>query len=197
MRNFADVVRLFVALLTLMAPRPQALGQAVADLSDSSYAVLSAYFRTQLTGKNSWDDIRVGRPGSVVAPMTMRWRVPLATHDRKWLKRDLKGIQDATITSFETCADSSVPVSSRFSLPTPYIIATEDDISSVAKLYAKYPKTWGFVSFSCVGINEEQTQALFFVERDKYRCGVGKFVFMEKNRSGEWQFKADLVRWIS
>jgi hypothetical protein len=193
----ARLIALFVFALTLFSA---ALAQAPlhsTELNDFAYSVLSTYFRIQLAGKNSSDDIRIGQPGSVLAPMTMRWRVPLPADDKDWLKRDLKGIDGTTIASFEMCADTSVSVRSQFSLPTPYVIARKDEISSVAKLYTKYPKTWGVVRFSCVGTNPEQNQALFFIERDKCHCGVGKFVFLEKNRAGDWEFKAELVRWIS
>ena len=197
MRTFCGSVLSLAILMAVPAAVAQVTSQSSGGLSDVAYSVLSAYLRTQLAGGNAWDDIRVGRPGSVLSPRTMRWKVPLTANDKQWMRRDLRGVRDETIASFEECADSSVPIAAQFSLPAPYQIASENEIESVAKLYARYPKTLGFVQFSCVGINAAQSQALFFVERLKCRCAVGKFVLMEKNVAGGWGFKAQLVRWIS
>ncbi len=166
-------------------------------MTDEAYSVISAYLRGQLAGKNGVDDIRVGESGSVLAPETKRWKTPqLGADERIWMKRELQGLQDQTLDSLEACSGTSFPFRSQLSLPVAYQVASLEEISSIEKLYAKYPKARGYVQFSCVGINTSKTQALFFVERNMCHCAVGKFVMLEKNNSGEWEIKHEMLRWI-
>jgi len=167
------------------------------DLKPAAYDALSAFLQVQLDGKTSWDDIRVGQPGSVIAPTTMRWKTPIALDERSWMKRELKGLEDDTLDAFERCATTSLAVTPKFSLSVSYKIASPDEISSVEKLYATYPKTWGYIRVSCVAFNASESQALFFLEREMCRCAVGKFVLMKKDASGKWLIAGQMVRWIS
>lgn len=168
-------------------------------LSDEAYTVISAFLRTQLSRKNGPDNIRVGNHGSVIAPETMAWKEPITAHDRQWMKRELKGLRDETISSFQHCAVNAVPFEYRLTLPVEYHVASTEEASSIEELYANhsYPNTWGLLRFSCIGWNTSETQALFFFERTMCRCGVGKFVLMEKKAAGSWDVKAEMMRWIS
>jgi hypothetical protein len=187
------------ALLLLIAS--VALGQSAGEtgLSDNAYTVISVFLRTQLSRKNDADAIRIGYMGSVIAPETLNWKVPISAQDKSWMKRELSGIGDDTLASFERCAAVSVPFGSRLSLPLEYQIVTPEESRSLNKLYAKipYPKRRGLLRFSCVGWNTAETQALFFVERTFCRCGVGKFILMEKTEAQNWIIKAEMLRWIA
>jgi hypothetical protein len=112
------------------------------------------------------------------------------------MKRELPNLRDETIASLQTCASQSYSVGS-LAVPVSYHTATQQQMKSAEKLYAAYPKTWGLVQFSCVGFDMSSQQALFFVERVMCRCGVGKFVLMEKSASGEWVIAGEVMRWIA
>lgn len=192
-----------IRITALMLSIPiAALGQNASlrplDLTDKAYTVISAFLRVQLAVKNSWGDIRVGTPGSVIAPETMPWKEAISPQYKRWMKHNMKGLRNDTIADFQRCAASSVPFGHRLSLPVEYQIATQEEAGSVEKLYANHPvhDTFGLLQFSCVGWDTSETQALFLFERTKCHCGVSQFVLMEKNTAGEWETKAVMMRWI-
>ena len=167
------------------------------EISGRDYAILSDFLRIQLEGKNGTDDIRVGSKGSVVAPFTDTFLKPLDTERREWMKKDLKGLTSDTLESFKSCAAERMVIKPRFDLPVEYAIALPEEIKDIKTLYARYPQTNGYVQFSCLGVNSYRTQALFYLERLMSNAAVGKWVLMEKNQSGHWIVKHQLVTWIS
>lgn len=193
------IASVVIVVTFLLCARADDTGNSRKTLGERDYRIFSAFLREQLAGKNSVDDIRVGQPGSVIAPETIPWIKPMTADERQWIKRELKGIQDDTLTSFEGCAALPVSFEARLSLPIEYHIASREDASSVERFYAKYPsgKTWGLLRLSCVGWNASETQVLFYLERTMCHCAIGKFVMMEKNSFGVWVTKGQMLRWIS
>jgi hypothetical protein len=167
------------------------------EISGRDYVVLSDFLRAQLEGKNGPDDIRVGLKGSVVAPFTVAFLKPLDTELRAWMKRDLKGLTPDTLESFERCAAEQMVIRHRFDLPLEYELALPEETKDGKLLYAHHPHTNGFVQFSCLGVNSSGTQALFYLERLISDAAVGKWVLMEKDQSGKWVAKHELVTWIA
>jgi hypothetical protein len=82
-------------------------------------------------------------------------------------------------------------------LPLEYELALPEETKDGKLLYAHHPHTNGFVQFSCLGVNSSGTQALFYLERLISDAAVGKWVLMEKDQSGKWVAKHELVTWIA
>jgi hypothetical protein len=193
-------MRVGIVLVALMVTWSNAVGQNHSPsppLSDNEYSVFSAFLMAQFHPKLDSDALRVGTPGSVLAPSTLPWTLPISQDDRKAMEKVLTGLEETTLEGFEGCSTGSKPFTRRLSIPVAYQIASPEQISSVENLLAAFPKTWGYIRFSCAGFNLLHTQALFFVEREMCRGAVGKFILMEKNASGNWLIKGQMLRWIS
>jgi hypothetical protein len=193
-------VRAGIAIVALIVTCSSALGQnhsSSQSLSENEYSVFSAFLIAQFHPKLSADDLRVGVPGSVLAPSTLPWASPISRGERKAMEKVLIGLEGTTLEDFEGCSTSSKSFTRKLSIPVAYQIASPEQISSVVNLLASFPSTWGYIRFSCAGFNPSHTQALFFVEREMCRGAVGKFVLMEKEASGNWLIKGQLLRWIS
>lgn len=184
-------------LLLLLAAVSCVSARSPQEVSGRDYAILSDFLRTQLEGKNGADDIRVGPKGSVVAPFTNVFLKPLDTEQREWMKRDLKGLKSDTLESFERCAAEQLVIRHRLDLAVEYAIALPDEIKDRKMLYARHPRTNGYLQFSCLGVDSSGIQALFYLERLKTEAAVGKWVLMEKDPSGHWVVKHQLVTWIA
>ena len=192
------IVRRHLLLLSLLL-LAASCGSAFApvELSERDYAVLSDFLRSQLKRANGVNDIRVGAKGSVVAPLTMPFLTPLEKERRDWPLRGFKGVKSDTIESFKQCAEKQMVVRHRFDLTVEYKVALPEETKDIEALYAAYPRTIGYVQFSCVGVNSSGTQALFFLERLMTRYGVGKWILMERVPPSDWVIKHEFVRWIS
>lgn len=184
---------LVACFLALFQP---GLGQ-MTTISQRDYQIYSAFLQTQEDLKKAGNHIVAGERGSVIAPTTLTFKRPLPGKERIWIKREMKGIGDATLDAFDSCSKSSSLVQHKFDVSQNYEIAAVAEVGKAQALYAAHPKTWGYIEFSCVGMNQSQSQALFFVERLMCRCAVGEYVFMLKGTDGRWKLKGELVTWIA
>ena len=174
------------------------MGQ-VLEISTRDYAVLSDFLRAQLDGENFF---RTGPKSSVIALLTDANLKHLAIREGDWMKSRLELASD-TLADSEQCADRKMAITKRFDLPVEYQIAlpeaTSDikdmDVKGIRALYAHYPGTNGVIQFSCVGVNASHTQALFFVQRNG-RAPNGRWILMQKNASGKWILKSELIKWM-
>ena len=167
------------------------------SLSDNEYSVFSAFLIAQFHPKLNADELRVGVPGSVLAPSTLPWTSPISQEERTAMAKVLRGLERTTLEDFEGCSAASKPFTRKLSIPVAYQIASPEQISSVENLLGAFPKTWGYIRFSCAGFNPSHSQALFFVEREMCRDAVGKFVLMAKDATGNWLIKGQMLHWIS
>ena len=161
-------------------------------LTNTDYQVLSSFFKDQKVLR-----IGSGRGSSILAPTTAIFVIPIPIEEQKWMKRELKGLEDDTLAAFHGCMPRSAAVASRFTVAEPYHIGTFEEVDDSGKLYAHYPHTNGFVRFSCVAYSATRPQALFWIERSMTDSAVGMFVLMEKKPGGEWVVAGEMVRWIS
>jgi hypothetical protein len=185
-----------VAFLVSIISCCLAFGQT-GEMSATDYAILSGFLRTQ-PGRAG--DIHVGTEGSLIAPSTNEFikpLKPLGAGARDWMQSKLRGLTADTIESFEKCVAEPRVFGRRFDLPEEYEIALPEEIEDIATLYVHHPKASGYVHFSCVGVNQSGTQALFFLERWVHRFpDLGEWILMERDGSGNWVFKDKLVKWI-
>ena len=122
------------------------------------------------------------------------------------MKTRLTGLTSETLADFESCADQRMLVAKKFDLTIDYQIVLPEEATSITDikdmddkqmkaLYAHYPGVNGVIQFSCLGVNSTETQALFFVERNG-RAPTGRWILMEKNQSGSWVLKSELIKWM-
>jgi hypothetical protein len=107
------------------------------------------------------------------------------------------GVASETIESFEGCAGRQMKVDHNFNLPLKYEVALPGETKDIKMLYEHHPHTHGYLGFTCVGVNRSGSQALFSVERLMTHSAVGKWIVMEKDPSGNWVVKGELVTWIA
>ena len=166
----------------------------IQEISETDYAVLSGFLRTQ-PGKRG--DIHLGIGGSLVAPLTNVFIKPLNEGERAGLRARWQGLAADTIESFQNCIAKPMAIGHRLDLPDEYEIAAPEDIKDIKALYAHHPKANGYVHFSCVGVGRTGTQALFFLERWVHRFpDEGAWILMERDASGNWVLKDMFVKWI-
>ena len=186
------ILLLAFALPTLLGPRVLAQSQ---EASSADYDVYSAFLNTQLAGHNGIDDLRIGDRAGVLAPVTITFTAS-SLLQRQDMKHRLRGLQDSTLDSFEKCRSDSLSVSKSFSINVPYDVASRDDVVSVETFISRYPENHCLIYFSCVGFNQNDTQALFVTERGLCHSGVQEHILMKKGPSGTWQLQDVSVDWI-
>jgi hypothetical protein len=186
------ILLLAFVFATLLAKRALAQPQ---EVSSTDYGVYSAFLKTQLAGHNGIDDLRVGDHAAVLAPMTITFPASWVPQ-RQDMKKRLRGLQDATLESFEKCHSDRLSVSKRFSIDIPYHVASRDDVASVKTFISHYPENDCLLYFSCIGLNRNDTQALFVAQRAMCHSGVQKYILMEKDHTGAWRLKDVSVDWI-
>jgi len=86
----------------------------------------------------------------------------------------------------------------RFQLPTRYEIATEQEMSLYPSeaFFARFPSSYGALTFSRVAFNRDLTEAFFYTEHLCGLCGEGKFVYMRKT-GGKWAVADTSLTWVS
>src|SRR5580704_165272 len=103
-------MRVGIVLVALIVACSNAVGQnhsSSQSLSDNEYSVFSAFLMAQFHPKLSADDLRVGIPGSVLAPSTLLWTSPISQDDRKAMEKVLAGLEETTLEDFEGCSTAS------------------------------------------------------------------------------------------
>ncbi|HET6180100.1 MAG TPA: hypothetical protein VFE61_24480 [Candidatus Sulfotelmatobacter sp.] len=86
----------------------------------------------------------------------------------------------------------------RFTLSATYHLATdqETNLYPYEQFWKRFPKSYGYLTFSRIGFNRDLTEAFFYTEHIGGLCGEGKYVFMRK-LSGQWIVEATAPVWIS
>ena len=160
---------------------------AQSEPSNDQYEVYSAFLRIQLLSKNGIDDLRVGDGGSAIATNIAAFKKPLTKQRLSEIMSRLEGLESDTLESLAECTSKPYRLSRKFTLPTEYVLV------DAAGARGRY----GYIEFSCVGINRLGTQAIFYVSRLKCDCAVGKWVLMQKDPNGRWTVSKQSTEWIS
>ena len=86
----------------------------------------------------------------------------------------------------------------RFQFAAPYALATEEEMKlwPSAEFMARFPDSYGVLTFSRVAFNSDLTEAMFYTEHLCGLCGEGKFVLMRKT-AGKWIEVDSASMWIS
>jgi hypothetical protein len=110
--------------------------------------------------------------------------------DRKELsdiKARLPEVEAETLESLASCTANSYRLTPKLELPIKYILAPPEQAN----------RRFGYIEFSCVGMNRPGRQAIFYVSRLKCDCAVGKLVLMRKLQDGTWVIAKEIVLWIA
>ncbi len=86
----------------------------------------------------------------------------------------------------------------KFQLPARYEVVTAQEMKLYPSdaFFAKFPSSYGVLTFSRVAFNHDLTEAFFYTERLCGLCGEGKFVYM-RNKGGRWAVAETAATWIS
>ena len=79
-----------------------------------------------------------------------------------------------------------------------YELATEDEMTQYpsATFFARFPNSYGALTFSRIAFNRDLTEAFFYTEHLCGLCGEGKFVYMRKI-ADKWVVAGTASTWIS
>ncbi len=82
----------------------------------------------------------------------------------------------------------------RLTIPAQYVLATDAEIAS--GFQQRFPRSYGYLTFTRVGFNRDLTEAVFYTEHICGLCGEGKYVYLRKI-NGRWKVQAQFGTWIS
>ena len=169
------------------------------------YAVLSAYIEPNLTGYSH--DLG-GRDGMVVIAARSTFSQPMLNSNKLRQYRSLvlstghakTTIQDLSRSMvFEFWATNLRDVTLERKLHLAhYELATEDEMTQYpsATFFARFPNSYGALTFSRIAFNRDLTEAFFYTEHLCGLCGEGKFVYMRKI-ADKWVVAGTASTWIS
>jgi len=192
------VVALFAAHRVLR-PNPELA-------ASEQYHVLSAYIEPNLTGESH--DLG-DRNGLVV----IDGRTTFSEHSlnsnkfRQYMslvastghaRATIRQLRRSLVFEFWAANLRDVTLEQRFELPARYEVATEQEMKLYPSkaFFARFPSSYGALTFSRVAFNRDLTEALFYTEHLCGLCGEGKFVYMRKT-GGKWVVADTVSTWIS
>jgi hypothetical protein len=192
------VVALFAAHLALR-PNPKLA-------ASEQYDVLSAYIEPNLTDE-SHDlgssnglvviDGRTTFSGPLVNSGKFNQYVSLVASTGR-AKAKISQLRPFLVFEFWAANMCDLTLERRFQLTARYEIATEQEMKLYPSeaFFARFPSSYGALTFSRVAFNRDLTEAFFYTEHSCGLCGEGRFVYMRKT-GGKW-FVADTApTWVS
>jgi len=192
------VVALFAAHLAL---RPNSKLAA-----SEQYHVLSAYLEPNLRGEShdlgSSSELVVieGRTTfsePLVNSSKLKQYVALLASTSR-AKAKIPQLRRSLVFEFWATNMRDLTLERRFQLPARYEIATEQEMKLYPSeaFFARFPSSYGALTFSRVAFNRDLTEAFFYTEHLCGLCGEGKFVYMRKT-AGKWAVADTARTWIS
>lgn len=82
----------------------------------------------------------------------------------------------------------------RMTIPAQYALATDAEIAN--GFPQRFPRNYGYLTFTRAGFNRDLTEAVFYTEHICGLCGEGKYVHMRKI-DGKWVIQAESGTWVS
>jgi hypothetical protein len=174
--------------------------------ASEQYHVLSAYIGPNLTGESH--DLG-DRNGLVVIDGRTTFSEPLVNSNKfkqyvsllastGHAKARIRQLRRSLVFELWMANLLDVTLERRFQLPARYELATEQEMKLYPSeaFFARFPSSYGALTFSRVAFNRELTEAFFYTEHLCGLCGEGKFVYMRKT-SGRWAVANTASTWIS
>ena len=192
------LVALFAAHLALR-PNPKLA-------ASEQYHVLSAYIEPNLTGESH--DLG-DRNGLVLIDgrTTFSEQSPNSNKFKQYVslvastghaRTSIRQLRRSLVFEFSATNLRDVTLERRFELRARYEIATEQEMKLYPSeaFFARFPSSYGALTFSRVAFNRDLTEAFFYTEHLCGLCGEGKFVYMRKIGS-KWVVADTASTWIS
>jgi hypothetical protein len=167
------------------------------ELKPNESQVLKDYVRSEGGSRRGSDAIRLGKDGSLLVPVTMRFTKKSISKLQAGLRQGLSSIKEETWQSFKECAPlaHTIPLSV---VPPMTRLLTEQQMKDVDAIVTQRPPDTGYIEFSCIGIDKAETQELFYVHRLRTNNAVGKWVMMRReSRHDAWVVAQELIDWIA
>ena len=193
-----SVVALF-AVHVALRPNPQLA-------ASEQYRVLSAYIEPNLTGESH--DLGSSN-GLVVIDGRTTFSEPLVSSSKfkqyvsllastGRAKAKIPQLRRSLVFEFWAANVRDLTLERRFQLSTRYEIATEQEMKLYPSeaFFARFPSSYGALTFSRVAFNHDLTEAFFYTEHLCGLCGEGKFVYMQKT-GGKWVVAYTASTWVS
>ena len=174
--------------------------------ASEQYHVLSAYIEPSLTGEShdSGDRNRLvvidGRTTfseqSLNSNKFKQYVSLLASTGRA--KAKIPQLRHSLVFEFWAANLRDLTLERRFQLPARYEIATEQEMKLYPSeaFFARFPSSYGALTFSRVAFNRDLTEAFFYTEHLCGLCGEGRFVYMRKT-AGKWVVADTASTWVS
>ena len=192
------VVAVFAAHLVIR-PEPELV-------ASEQYRVLSAYIEPNLTG----DSHDLGsRTGLVVINARTTFSEPVVNSNKfkqymsllastGHAKTMIRQLRRPLVFEFWAANLRDVTLERRFQLHARYELATPQEmkLNPSEAFFARFPSSYGALTFSRVAFNRDLTEAFFYTEHLCGLCGEGKFVYMRKT-DGKWAVVATASMWSS
>lgn len=192
------VIVLFAAHLVLRANRKVAASE--------QYHVLSAYIERNLSGESH--DLG-DRNGLIVIDgrTTFSEQSLKSNKFRQYLslvastahaRTRIRHLRRSLVFEFFAANLRDETLERRFELRARYEVATEREMKLYPSeaFFARFPASYGALTFSRVAFNRDLTEAFFYTEHLGGLCGEGKFVYMRKT-GGKWVVADTASTWIS
>ncbi len=124
------------------------------------------------------------------------------------LKESSPDLQAEAVNDLRAKSDGHQKLERRFDIEQKYVLVSDEEIEDYFKqsvgggwkaFYQKYPNSGGFVTFSRVGFNADQTQALVY---QSHHCGGtwggGSYLLLTK-KNGAWMIERSVgpAAWVS
>jgi hypothetical protein len=177
------------------APNPQLA-------ASEQYHVLSAYIERNLTGEShDLDDgtglVVIGGQAALVNSSKFKQYVALVASTGR-AKANIPVLSRSLVFEFWAANVHDLTLERRFHLRSRYEIATEQEMKLYPSeaFFARFPSSYGVLTFSRVAFNRDLTQAFFYTEHLCGLCGEGKFVYMRK-MDGKWVVAGSSSTWVS
>jgi hypothetical protein len=175
-----------ILLLTHLVLRPNA------DRADSEpYVVYSEYIEPRLTGESHDLGSRDG-----ITLIHRNTHFVLGSVERA--KAAIPQLRRSILFEFFIANLHAEQLEGRFHLTAKYELPTQEEMNlhPSEQFMRRFPRSYGYLTFSRVAFNRDLTEAFFYTEHVCGLCGEGKYVFMCKV-SGRWVVEATAPTWVS
>jgi len=122
-----------------------------------------------------------------------------------YAQSEMPDLKQATIDDFVAKNLQSYPIGDFINQRAKFKILKQEEINELfefkdgwVKFYREYPDAKGLLTFSRVGLNPSQTQALVYVGNQwDLSTGAGVYLLLEKEEDRSWRIKDELNVWNS
>jgi hypothetical protein len=174
--------------------------------ASEQYRVLSAYIEPNLTGESH--DLGDRNGLVVIGGRTTFSAQSLNSNKFKQFvslvastghaRKNIPQLRRSLVFEFWAVNLYDETMDGRFELSARYEVATEQEMKLYPSeaFFARFPSSYGALTFSRVAFNRDLTEAFFYTEHLCGLCGEGKFVYMRKT-GGKWVVADAASTWIS